>query len=197
MVRHSSGLVDGQVDPKRFNSAQHESDFRPGFALFNFNDPLPANPDLVRQGLLIKLEPPPPVADDSTYVNWCPDTHSLFDPPRCQRTTTVYQSQRTATRTKVIDRRHLKPPKTHEANERAMKHLQATFGSWRLVALPEEPLLRLAAEGEQVLAAPDVEHTVGDSGSSHHRFAKFILGEQFVFAAHGQNVGVAVLIRDV
>jgi hypothetical protein len=30
-----------------------------------------------------------------------------------------------------------KPPiraaKTHEANERAMKHLQATFGSWRLV----------------------------------------------------------------
>jgi len=30
-----------------------------------------------------------------------------------------------------------KPPiraqKTHEANERAMKHLRATFGSWRLV----------------------------------------------------------------
>jgi hypothetical protein len=24
-------------------------------------------------------------------------------------------------------------PKTHEANERAMKHLQATFSSWRLV----------------------------------------------------------------
>jgi hypothetical protein len=27
----------------------------------------------------------------------------------------------------------IRAPNTHEANERAMKHLQATFGSWRLV----------------------------------------------------------------
>ena len=37
-----------------------------------------------------------------------------------------------------------KPPiraqKTHEANERAMKHLQATFGSWRLVDLTADDI---------------------------------------------------------
>jgi hypothetical protein len=27
----------------------------------------------------------------------------------------------------------IRAPKTQESNERAMKHLQATFGSWRLV----------------------------------------------------------------
>jgi site-specific recombinase XerC len=39
-----------------------------------------------------------------------------------------------------------KPPiraqKTHEANERAMKHLQATFGSWRLVDITADDIER-------------------------------------------------------
>jgi hypothetical protein len=37
----------------------------------------------------------------------------------------------------VFMENYSKPPiraaKTHEANERAMKHLQATFGTWRLI----------------------------------------------------------------
>jgi integrase len=36
----------------------------------------------------------------------------------------------------------IRAPKTHEANERAMKHLQATFGSWRLVDVTADDIER-------------------------------------------------------
>ena len=59
-----SGIIRPQSDAEGFDGAQDEPNLGSGLALFDLNDPLPADSDLGGEGLLVKAELRAAVADD-------------------------------------------------------------------------------------------------------------------------------------
>jgi hypothetical protein len=62
-------FICGQWDSEHINGAKDEGDFSPWLALFNFDDPLAADPDLVSKGLLVEPERDAAIAYEGSKVN--------------------------------------------------------------------------------------------------------------------------------